>query len=301
NPSVEVRQIHFCHVVVSQNSSKGKEQDCQSYEARSKAGELSVHSGLDESGTNSNIRWQRRAFEDDGTILTCTFKDPVHTRGDNDERCRGAYKEGVDINRECLNKPLLSRVRYLSCSGMLWTRTLACFVGVNATANAPHDRHTQHAGKSSIEIKSRRKNEAEDIWDLLVIRKQDDQREDNINDRHERHDQGRKVRDALHTTDNDDAQQDGDTNTGVQRRNTPSIVDSRGDSIGLYSRKEICSSQDHRHREDTTVDQHEWCGLRVSIGLFNVVGRATAVLTRILVLLFVDLRQRTLNERGSRA
>src|SRR5699024_9830410 len=60
-------------------------------------------------------------------------------------------------------------------------------------------------------------------------------------------------------------------------------------------------SQDHRHREDTTVDQHEWCGLRVSIGLLNVVGRATAVLTRILVLLLVDLRQRTLNARGSRA
>src|SRR5699024_9556149 len=237
-------------------------------------------------------------FKDNGAIFAFTFKHAVHAGGDDDERGSGAYEQGIYVDCESLDKALLCRVGDLRGSSVLRTSTLACFIRVNTAAYTPHDGHTEHAGKACVEVKRRREDQSKYFWDLLIVRKQDNQRDNDVDDCHKWHDQGREVCNTLNTTDDDDAQYGRDSDTGVQRWDPPRIFNSGGNTVGLHTRQEVSGCQNHGDCKNAAIDQHERRCFGVSVCLLNVVGRPTTVFPSVFFLHFGNQRQRTLNERG---
>ena len=181
---------------------------------------------------------------------------------------------------------------------MLRASTLACFIGVNTTPHTPHDGHTEHAGKARVEVERRREDQTKYFGNLLIVHKQDNQRDNDVDDCHKWHNQGREVCNTLNAADDDDAQYRRDSNTGVQRWDRPRVFHSGGNTVGLHARQEVSGCQNHGDCKNAAINQHERRCFGVSVCLFDVVGRPTTVLPGVFILLFVNLRQRTLNERG---
>src|SRR5699024_6080647 len=137
------------------------------------------------------------AFKDNGTIFAFTFKHAVHAGGDDDKRSSGAYQQGIYVDCESWDKALLCRVGDLCGGSVLRASTLACFIGVNTTPHTPHDGHTEHAGKARVEVERRREDQTKYFGNLLIVHKQDNQRDNDVDDCHKWHNQGREVCNTL--------------------------------------------------------------------------------------------------------
>ena len=236
-------------------------------------------------------------FVADSTIFTFALEHAVHISRDDDECSGGAYEQGVNVDSECLNKALLCWVRNFCCGSVLRTSTLTSFIGVDTAANTPHDSDAQHASKSSVQVECGGENQTEYFRNVLVINEQNDKRNNDVDGCHEWNHHGSKRCNTLYTADNNNREDDCQSYTGDGGADAPSIFNSRRNTVGLNAWKEVCSCQNHRDCEDNTVNQHEWSSLGVGVRLFNVVSRTTAVLTGILVLLFIDLSKCTFDKR----
>ena len=179
--------------------------------------------------------------------------------------------------------------------------TLAGLIGVDAALNTPHDGRAQHAGESGFHIECGPEDEPEDLRNLREVHAHDHHGNHDINERHEWHDNGGEGRNTLDAANNDDGQnarQDDGCPGGVD---APGGIGRGGHRIGLDCRQEVAGSQDHGDGKHDAIDHHEWRGLSVLVGLFDVIGGPAAVLTGVLILFLVNLRQRTFDERGGRA
>src|SRR5699024_6164234 len=107
---------------------------------------------------------------------------------------------------------------------------------------------------------------------------------------------GSKRCNTLYPADNNNREYDCQSYTGDGGADAPSIFNSRRNTVGLNAWREVCSCQNHRDCEDNAGNQHGWSRLGVRVRLFNVVSRTAAVLTGILVLLFIDLSKSTFDK-----
>ena len=239
---------------------------------------------------------RQSALVTDRAIFRLIVKDAVHIGGDDDKGRRGAHEQGVNIDGKGLDKALLGRVGNLGGSGCLWSSALTGLIGVDAAANAPHNGHAEHAGKASLHIESGAEDEGEHLGDLVEVHNHDDDGQDNIDDRHNRNHQRSKVRNTLDAADNNDCQNRAENHGGDGEVNIPGIVDRGGNTVGLDTWQEVAGCQDHGNSKDDGVAKHERRRGGVLIGLFDIVGRAAAVFTGVLVSFFVNLGQRTFDE-----
>ena len=189
---------------------------------------------------------------------------------------------------------------HLSSRRGLRAGTLTSLVGVDAALHAPHDGRAQQPGERLLRTERGFKDHAEDFRNLAEVHAEDDDGEQDVGARHKRHNQGGKVGNALHAADDDDGQHARQDDGGPPHANAPRVFHGRSHTVGLDTGEEVTRGQNHGDGEDDAVDEHEGAGLGVLIGLLDVVGRATAVLAGVLVLLLVHLRQGTFHKRRGR-
>ncbi len=191
-------------------------------------------------------------------------------------------------------------------------RTLAGFVGVDAALDAPLHCQAHHRAERGVGAEGAAEDDVEHLRHAVVVDDHDDDGHQDEAGGHERHHHFGEVGDALDATEDHHAQQqrDHDADAQLQRLHrfhaeglaiertaqggaTAGVDDAVGDRVGLHA----------RHQEAGGDDRGDGEGQRVPLqahGLFDVVGRATAV-AAFGVLGLVDLRQGAFHVRGGRA
>ena len=297
----EVHHVDLGHVVVRDDRGEGEERQSDRHEAGTQAGGEGVESCLDEAGAGLDVlaeltHVQRVALGREGLVL----EHRVHVGGDDDERGGGAHEQGVDVHGEGLHEALLGRVGHLGGGSVVRAGALTGLVGVDAALHAPLDGQADDRAVDGVHAEGAGEDLTEHVGDLVEVHEEHQQRREDVEDRHRRDHVGGEHGDALDAADHDEGQQDDHADGGGPGGDAPGAVHRGGEAVGLHAGQEEAHGEDRGDGEQDAEGEGE-TGCLVSVGLLEVVGRATAVLTGVRVLLLVDLSQGGLDERRGRA
>lgn len=197
---VQVSDIGFGDIVIGDDGGKGEEEQRQRHEDRAETAEGALQRHLRERG-RTDFRGGRQVLDDElavrqGALHVVLVGDQNHQRGG------GAHQQGIDIDRERLHQALLRRVLGFGSGGSVGAGALPRFVRVHAALDAPADGRA-HAGLGRERI---REDQREYGGQLVDIHGDDDQRQHDVAEGHERHHVLGKLGDALDAAKNDDAQ-----------------------------------------------------------------------------------------------
>ncbi|SAJ33919.1 Uncharacterised protein [Enterobacter cloacae] len=148
NLTVDVGDIRFSDVVVSNDRGEGKEEQRDGNKIITEARHHTFHCRLDISRSCGHACYSG--------IERCAV-DALHVIQPGDQQHkpgRGADKQRVDVHGERLNQPLFHRMAYGRRRGGMWPGTLRRLVGIDATLHAPHDGLAQNSAKPSFKAKS---------------------------------------------------------------------------------------------------------------------------------------------------
>ena len=217
--------------------------------------------------------------------------------GQAHEGRRRAEEHGVDVDRKGLRKALLDGMGDHGGSGGVRRGTDTGFVRVQASLDAVDQAGTGHAAEDGLEVEGVFEDDAEHVRDVLDVREDDDEGDEDIEDAHGRNDGARELddplaaaEDAVPGRDGEDGADDGGGGLRVVER----VRLERGLQV---VRAEQLKTEGVGHQQEEAEEQGRDAGTE---GLFDVVGRA-AVRVAVGVFLLVDLGERTLRERGGRA
>src|SRR5690606_1143256 len=180
--AVDVGNVGFGDVVVRQDGGESEAEQGDGDDGGAEAGHPVLHCSL---------HVTRTCGDAGDTGKQCTAISCLHvvlTGDQQHEGGGGADEQGVDVNREALNQALLGRVAD-GCGGRrVRAGTLASFVGVNATRDAPLDSHADNGAEAGLEAEGALDDQHHDFRQFADVQQDDHQRYHDVAQRHERHD-----------------------------------------------------------------------------------------------------------------
>ena len=207
----EVEDVGFGDVVVGEDSGEGEEEGGDADQYRAALAENARHRVLGEGG-GAGVGVDDRAacvFQVGDEVLrgisgeALVGDDVVLLRHQDDERGRGTDEQGVDIDGKRLHQPLLHRM--LDCGGGsgVRARALSGFVGVNAALDA----HADGCAETGGGAEGIADDEREQLRHAVDIDEDDDHRQHDVGQRHERHHHLREIGDAADAAEDDEGEQ----------------------------------------------------------------------------------------------
>ena len=216
----------------------------------------------------------------------------VDARAEQDERRRGADQDRVDEDREQLREALLHRVGHVGGRGRVRRRAHAGLVRVESALDAVHDRRPQKAAEGRLHVEGLCEDARDDVREVADVQHHDRQRQHDVADRHDRHEELRDAGDEAATAHDHEAR---------ERREREADVDGRvRDALHVVA-DEVRRVEGRQRVEAAHVQEDDEAGEdaaedRRAERLADRVGRA-AVERAIRVPALVDLRERALDER----
>lgn len=223
---------------------------------------------------------------------TVGINDVVAACHEYHEPGRRTDEKRIDINRERLNQALLDRMRNRRRRGCMRRSALACLIGINAALHAPGDGGAKHAAQNGIHAEGAREDEPEDMRNLLIVDADDDDGDNDVGLRHEGNDDARELGDASQAAENNEAEKRRDNCRSDRRLNLKSLRPGGGNRVALNTGAEKDRSEDRNDREGPGI------GLAVE-AFFNIKGRAAAVLSVNLFLIYLTERRFHKGGRGA--
>ena len=213
-------------------------------------------------------------------------------RGENHERGESTDHHGVDEDGEHLDEALLSRVRHGGGGRGVRSGTDTGLVRVEAALDAVHHRRTGEATEDGLEVESATEDRREHRGNVLVVERDDDEADTQVDDRHDGHEQASDVRQATGAAEDRAGHQHREDDADNPRRPLvrPAVM---GESVSDVEGGEQVEAAHVGQNEDRREERGKPVLLESHL---DVVGRTTVGVVG--PLLLVDLRKRRLDEGG---
>ena len=209
------------------------------------------------------------------------------------ERRARADEQRVDVHGQALHEALLAGMRHAGRGGGVGRGTHAGLVGVQAALDAPHDARTGKAAERRLEIERIAEDVGDDAREDLDVHENDDERHEDVQHAHDRHEHARDIGQALAAAEHAQGEQHRKDRADDIRRAALDIEAEAAERILQVVGRE------HIKAHDIGQDQHDRehdAEPALMQRLLHVVRRA-AVAAAVRIALFVDLRERRLDER----
>ena len=177
------------------------------------------------------------------------------------------------------------------------TGALPGFVGVQAALDTPHDRGADDRTESGVGTEGAREDRGDHVRDDRGVHRHYHDRDDDVDDRHEGHDDRCEVRDPLDATDDHQGEHDHRRHCEHPFLYAPSVFSGDGHRVGLHAGKQQAARENGHGGEEEPVELEDRPGLGVCEGSAEVIRRSAAVFTGEAIAGFVDLSEGALDER----
>ena len=161
--------VCFSIVVITKDTTIGKEQNCYGYEQSADASNLAIKGYL-------------------GELYSVKLSRGISSTKKYDECCTRTYNEGVGENTERLNKTLLGRMRHMRSRSGVRSRSHTGFVAEKSSLYSLHQRRTYTTSDCLFDAKGIAHNQTYDIRKFCDVARNNKQGQDDISQCHYRHD-----------------------------------------------------------------------------------------------------------------
>ena len=173
----------------------------------------------------------------------------VDSADDDDEGRAGAYDERVGEDAERLDEALLDGVRHGGRGGGVGGAALARLVAEEAPLDPLHDRGADHAPGHLPHAERALEDELQDVWQFRDVEDYDSEGEDEVDDRHRRHDGRREARHAMYSAKDDEERHEREHEAHDRGLDVESFLPSGANGVALHGTLRIGEREDHQDGE----------------------------------------------------